>query len=247
MTKKQRRDKESSAESHRKKINGRRSSIAGERVLSRSCRGIVNLARRRPQGKVLNKARILVDSLPVVFVHFASRSSRIFNELCEVWRSMQLPYGAPCQYRSCRESDPCGNGSRDVSSQDLSSASGAAWRDELAARLSRYRERRKAPPPRYPSLRLPFDRIEAKAVRSYLPALTSSRHSSRFRRMRIALDGMQQMTSAPEPSYLQAPPAEERAPACTTPAAGQRRQDHRVSPVCLGATAASARPVGGAG
>ena len=31
-----------------------------------------------------------------------------------------------------------------------------AWRDEISARLHRYRSRRKAPPPRYPSLRLPF-------------------------------------------------------------------------------------------
>ena len=31
-----------------------------------------------------------------------------------------------------------------------------AWRHELSARLDRYRSRRKAPPPRYPSLRLPF-------------------------------------------------------------------------------------------
>lgn len=34
------------------------------------------------------------------------------------------------------------------------------WRDELAQRLNRYRERRKAPPPRYPSLKLPFDNIQ---------------------------------------------------------------------------------------
>ena len=33
----------------------------------------------------------------------------------------------------------------------------SAWRDELTARLSRYRARRKMRPPRYPSLRLPFD------------------------------------------------------------------------------------------
>ena len=31
-----------------------------------------------------------------------------------------------------------------------------AWRNELSARLTRYRSRHKAPPPRYPSLRLPF-------------------------------------------------------------------------------------------
>lgn len=35
-----------------------------------------------------------------------------------------------------------------------------AWRDELAQRLNRYRERRKAPPPRYPSLKLPFENIQ---------------------------------------------------------------------------------------
>src|SRR5271168_5032834 len=32
-----------------------------------------------------------------------------------------------------------------------------AWRDELHARLSRYRARRKVRPPRYPSLRLQFE------------------------------------------------------------------------------------------
>jgi uncharacterized RDD family membrane protein YckC len=32
-----------------------------------------------------------------------------------------------------------------------------AWRDELSARLNRYRARRKPRPPRYPSLRLPFE------------------------------------------------------------------------------------------
>lgn len=35
----------------------------------------------------------------------------------------------------------------------------SAWRGELATRLSRYRARRKAPPPRYPSLKLPFESI----------------------------------------------------------------------------------------
>ena len=36
-----------------------------------------------------------------------------------------------------------------------------AWRNEVAARLSRYRARRKAPPPRYPSLKLPFGKPES--------------------------------------------------------------------------------------
>jgi len=36
-----------------------------------------------------------------------------------------------------------------------------AWRNEVAARLSRYRSRRKVPPPRYPSLKLPFAKSES--------------------------------------------------------------------------------------
>ena len=40
----------------------------------------------------------------------------------------------------------------------------SAWRGELAARLSRYRARRKAPPPRYPSLKLPFETASARPL-----------------------------------------------------------------------------------
>src|ERR1700722_17027836 len=36
-----------------------------------------------------------------------------------------------------------------------------SWRDELAARLERYRTRRKPRSPRYPSLLLPFDAPES--------------------------------------------------------------------------------------
>ena len=36
-----------------------------------------------------------------------------------------------------------------------------AWRDEISARLNRFRSRRKIRPPRYPSLKLPFAPIEA--------------------------------------------------------------------------------------
>lgn len=39
----------------------------------------------------------------------------------------------------------------------------SAWRDELTAKLNRYRARRKAPPPRYPSLKLPFGPSESSA------------------------------------------------------------------------------------
>jgi uncharacterized RDD family membrane protein YckC len=40
---------------------------------------------------------------------------------------------------------------------DAADANDSAWRDELSARLSRYRTRHKPKPPRYPSLRLQFD------------------------------------------------------------------------------------------
>jgi uncharacterized RDD family membrane protein YckC len=39
----------------------------------------------------------------------------------------------------------------------------SAWRDELSARLTRYRARRKVRPPRYPSLRLRFDPVDYSA------------------------------------------------------------------------------------
>lgn len=74
----------------------------------------------------------------------------------------------------------------------------SAWRDELASRLNRYRARRKAPPPRYPSLRLPFDRTEATAAsfapveRVATPTFEPTSNNA------LALDGMRQKSS-PEP------------------------------------------------
>jgi len=38
-------------------------------------------------------------------------------------------------------------------------AGNSEWRAELSTRLSKYRARRRMPPPRYPSLRLPFDAV----------------------------------------------------------------------------------------
>ena len=61
MTKKQRRDKESSAQSHRKKINGSPLSDVSSPI---GC-GIVTLARRGLCRKVTTRARIAVGSLPV--------------------------------------------------------------------------------------------------------------------------------------------------------------------------------------
>lgn len=61
-----------------------------------------------------------------------------------------------------------------------------AWRDELSARLTRYRSRRKAPPPRYPSLKLPFDGIE-RASRT----ITEFPDFEPVSNQALALDGLQ--------------------------------------------------------
>lgn len=65
-----------------------------------------------------------------------------------------------------------------------------AWRDELAQRLNRYRSRRKAPPPRYPSLKLPFEKIHyssstAAIEPSPVPAFEAASNHA------LALDGSQ--------------------------------------------------------
>jgi hypothetical protein len=81
MTKEQRRDKESSAKSHRQKNNGRRLRIEGLALsLFVSGGGMLNLAWRRTRGKVATKARSASASLPVVC---RSRLDRI-HELSEV-------------------------------------------------------------------------------------------------------------------------------------------------------------------
>jgi uncharacterized RDD family membrane protein YckC len=49
-----------------------------------------------------------------------------------------------------------------------------AWRGELSARLTRYRARRKAPPPRYPSLKLPFSPAEPSLPPVQEPAIFES-------------------------------------------------------------------------
>jgi hypothetical protein len=61
----------------------------------------------------------------------------------------------------------------DAPAADLPTEETAAWRDELANRLSSYRARRKPRPPRYPSLWLRFDQpvLKASAPREALSGL----------------------------------------------------------------------------
>jgi uncharacterized RDD family membrane protein YckC len=93
-----------------------------------------------------------------------------------------------------------------------------AWRDELSARLDRYRARRKARPPRYPSLRLPFapagsfSRVDASRLSSPEPVFEiASNHA-------LALDPLPHEfitvqpeqpdphQASPEPQLLVSPP-----------------------------------------
>jgi len=87
----------------------------------------------------------------------------------------------------------------------------AAWRNELSARLRRYRTRRKAPPPRYPSLRLPFEVLDSSPAQSpgdSMSAFQAISHSA------LALDGAESLPAMAEqePAPPPAPPVK-RAPA----------------------------------
>ncbi len=72
----------------------------------------------------------------------------------------------------------------------------SAWRDELSARLNRYRSRRKVRPPRYPSLSLPFEAHELPKTTN--PRTGSSWHSAfePISNHALALDGMRHEPSA---------------------------------------------------
>jgi|tagenome__1003787_1003787.scaffolds.fasta_scaffold20990103_10 uncharacterized RDD family membrane protein YckC len=86
------------------------------------------------------------------------------------------------------------------------SDSPSVWRDELASHLNRYRARRKAPPPRYPSLRLPFERSGAIRGTFSRPEEPDATALEPISNCALALDGMQQLPSRPE-STCQEPPA----------------------------------------
>lgn len=71
----------------------------------------------------------------------------------------------------------------------------SAWRFELSAKLTRYRTRRKAPPPRYPSLKLPFGPLESAARTAAPDTLVYESISNHA----LALDGTHAEPLAIEP------------------------------------------------
>lgn len=83
------------------------------------------------------------------------------------------------------------------------------WRDELSARLDRYRARRKVRPPRYPSLRLPFEqgrpfsRHDVPDVSGQPPVFeTTSNHA-------LALDSLQPAAEEHEPNLRDSLPEDQ--------------------------------------
>jgi uncharacterized RDD family membrane protein YckC len=93
-------------------------------------------------------------------------------------------------------------------------ADATAWRDELSARLNRYRSRRKARPPRYPSLNLQFEPLESSS-RTGVPSVPALPDYEPVSDHALALDGMRQDPPAPvagKSTQLQQPPAREPAP-----------------------------------
>ena len=101
-------------------------------------------------------------------------------------------------------------------------ADSSAWRDELSARLNRYRARRKARPPRYPSLRLQFDAVESLGSVNPVPAVSHSRDFAPVSDHALALDGMVQHPSATTEAdaHVRQEPAAESAPAAAGAPAG---------------------------
>ncbi|HTW32317.1 MAG TPA: RDD family protein [Candidatus Sulfotelmatobacter sp.] len=99
------------------------------------------------------------------------------------------------------ESDPA----PENPSEALPTAENSAWRDELSARLNRYRARRKAPPPRYPSLRLPFDRSTGESDSS-INAVRSDQSLPTFNTISnqaLALDGSHNLFVAEPSTHFQ--------------------------------------------
>src|SRR5215469_16001352 len=80
------------------------------------------------------------------------------------------PTEFPIPDRNAQEGAASATRSEVASAQEESSA----WRDELSAKLNRYRARRKAPPPRYPSLKLPFGALDrsSRSVPTATPAFS---------------------------------------------------------------------------
>jgi len=83
---------------------------------------------------------------------------RCSSEAKSAEQSARQSVQQPAQQSVATDAQPAPEVSGDLRKSDESDS--AAWRQEIAARLSRYQSRRKPRPPRYPSLRLQFAKNE---------------------------------------------------------------------------------------
>jgi uncharacterized RDD family membrane protein YckC len=98
---------------------------------------------------------------------------------------------------------------------EVQAGDGLAWRDELSARLDRYRARRKPRPPRYPSLRLRFDPPVHSAAVGF-----PSRPAPEFETVSnqaLALNGLAEFSSPAHKEALASQPAAAHTAQVTAP------------------------------
>jgi hypothetical protein len=98
---------------------------------------------------------------------------------------------APSSSCLAAESSDASLAAPETSGESAQDADATAWRDELSARLNRYRSRRKVRPPRYPSLNLQFEPVESFASKN-IPVDSPAPHYEPVSNHALALDGMRQ-------------------------------------------------------
>jgi hypothetical protein len=98
---------------------------------------------------------------------------------------------------------------------EVQAGDGAGWRDELSARLDRYRARRKPRPPRYPSLRLTFDAPSRPATSSAVSRSTPEFETAS--NQALALNGLTDMSSPTHEEALASQPAAAHTAQVTAP------------------------------
>jgi len=89
-----------------------------------------------------------------------------------------------------------------------------SWRAEVAARLERYRTRRKPRGPRYPSLLLPFDAPESwsRPASAGSPAVVAATARAEFQSQNVDLETAEQPAASSELTTAHPHPAPEQAP-----------------------------------
>ena len=119
----------------------------------------------------------------------------------------------------CRcQSEPLGTADSKATGDETGEV--GAWRDELSARVNRYRARRKVRPPRYPSLSLRFEAFESAASANVVVGSGSASTFEAVSNHALALDEMRQAQSTAAEAEAQSRQATvaEPAPAVRHPA-----------------------------